>query len=198
MNMRSIKRTALAAVAALAVTTALAGTTLAETTTPPQGATPQAPNAARGRGAAMSGATMNGGARGGGMMGVMGRMGGPESSLVAVAAKEFGLEQTALVAELNTGKTIADVAATKGVSTGKIASAYLAPRLERMSQAVKDGRMTQASYDTMAASMKANVEAQIKAKFDPRGAGDGTGVCDGTCETDGSQPHARGGRWSDK
>jgi hypothetical protein len=193
MNMRSIKRTALAAVAALAVTTALAGTTLAETTTPPQ-----APNAARGRGAAMSGATMNGGARGGGMLGVMGRMGGPESSLVAVAANVFGIEQAALVAELNTGKTIADVAAAKGVSADKIASAYLAPRLERMSQSVKDGRMTQASYDTMAASMKANVEAQIKAKFDPRGAGDGTGVCDGTCETDGSQPHARGGRWSDK
>ena len=49
-----------------------------------------------------------------------GNWGGPDNSLVAVAAKVLGMEQTALVAELNTGKTIADVAQAKGVALDKI------------------------------------------------------------------------------
>jgi ferredoxin len=44
---------------------------------------------------------------------------------VAVAANVPGMEQTALVAELNTGKTIADVAKAKGVALGKIVTAFV-------------------------------------------------------------------------
>jgi hypothetical protein len=61
-----------------------------------------------------------------------GRFGEPQNSLVAVAAKELGIDQTALVAELNTGKTIADVAKAKNVSADKIANAFAAPHTQAL------------------------------------------------------------------
>ena len=119
------------------------------------------------------------GGPGGGGRGGMG-MGGPQNSLVATAAPELGMIQTDLVATLNTGKTIADVAKDKGVALDKIVDAAMAVRKAALDQSVTSGRMTQAQADTMLATMKTNITAQLSAAFQPRGYGDGTGTCTGT------------------
>ena len=148
---------------------------------------------------------MGSGMMGGGMMG--GRMGGQQNSLVAVAAKVLGLDQTALVTTLNSGKTIADVAKEKGISADKIVDEFLAPRLAAMKSSVEAKRITQAQADAMIATMKANVTAQLNNKWTPRGPGMGTGFVDanndGVCDNYGTN-HPAGqvggmgprGRWN--
>ncbi len=132
-----------------------------------------------------------------------GAWGGPDSSLVAVAANVLGVDQTELVAALNSGQTIADVAKAKGVALDKIVDAFLAQRAEALTQAVADGRLTQAQADTMLVTMKANVAAQLSAPHavTPRGNGIGTGFVDadgdGVCDNCGtSQPRGSRGRWN--
>lgn len=135
--------------------------------------------------------------------GMRGGFGGPQNSLVAVAAKVLGLEQSALVAELNSGKTIADVAKEKGVSLDTIVDAFVAARADALKNAVASGRLTQTQADAMLAQMRANVTAQLNAKFQPRGYGMGQGFVDanndGVCDNCGAngtnRPNRPGGRW---
>lgn len=140
------------------------------------------------------------GGRGGGRGGMWG---GPDGSLVTVAAEVLGLDRTALVAKLNAGQTIADVAQAEGVALDKIVDAFLAPRVEALVQAVADGRITQAQADTMLATMEANVTAQLSAPHavTPRGNGIGTGFVDadgdGVCDSLGTEgPRGPRGRWN--
>ncbi|HXV44447.1 MAG TPA: hypothetical protein VEC96_15390, partial [Anaerolineae bacterium] len=53
---------------------------------------------------------------GGRMMGMGGRWGGPENAVLPIVAEELGMTPDELLAELQAGKTIADVAAEKNVS----------------------------------------------------------------------------------
>ena len=53
-------------------------------------------------------------------------LGGPQNSLVSIAAQTLGIDRTALVTELNAGKTIADVAKDKNVDVQAIVDAYAA------------------------------------------------------------------------
>ncbi len=133
-------------------------------------------------------------------------MGGSQNSLVAVAAKVLGIDQTALVTTLNSGKTIADVAKEKGISTDKIVDEFLAPRIAALKSSVDAKRITQAQADSMLATMKTNVTAQLTAKWTPRGPGMGTGFVDangdGICDNYDTNhpagqtgPMGRGGRW---
>jgi hypothetical protein len=121
-----------------------------------------------------------------------GSWGGPDNSLVAVAARVLGMEQTALVAELNTGKTIAQVAQAKGVALDKIVTAFVQPHIDWLNQAVKDGKITQAQADQYIATMKANITAKLSAPFTPRGNGNGQGFVDangdGVCDVGGQTP----------
>ncbi|MBE3558447.1 MAG: hypothetical protein IMW89_04390 [Ktedonobacteraceae bacterium] len=103
--------------------------------------------------------------------------GGPENSLVAIAAKELGMSQADLVAQLKS-KTIAQVAKEKNVALDKIVNAFLAPRQEALKNAVAAGRLTQARADQMLATMKANVTAQLNKSWTPRGPGMGLGFVD--------------------
>ena len=140
------------------------------------------------------------GGRGGGRGGAS-RWGGADSSLVSVAAEVLGMDRTELVAALNDGQTIADVAKAEGVALDKIVDAFLAPRADALAQAVAAGRLTQAQADTMLATMKANVTAQLSAPFTPRGNGIGTGFVDadgdGVCDNLGTQqPRGPRGRWN--
>ena len=137
----------------------------------------------------------------------MGGWGGQQTSLIAVAAKVLGIDQTALVTTLNSGKTIADVAKEKGISADKIVDEFLAPRLAAMKSSVEAKRITQAQADAMIATMKANVTAQLNNKWTPRGPGMGTGFVDanndGVCDNYGTN-HPAGqvggmgprGRWN--
>ncbi len=144
-----------------------------------------------------------GGGRGGMPLGGASRWGGTDSSLVSVAAEVLGMDRTALVAALNDGQTIADVAQAEGVALEEIVDAFLAPRADALAQAVADGRLTQAQADTMLAMMKANVTAQLSAPHTvtPRGNGIGTGFVDadgdGVCDNLGTQqPRGPRGRWN--
>ncbi len=124
-----------------------------------------------------------------------GNWGGPDNSLVAVAAKVLGLEQTALVAELNTGKTIAQVAQAKGVALDKIVTAFVQPHVDWLTQAVRDSKITQAQADQYIATMKANITAKLNAPFTPRGNGQGfvDANGDGVCDVCGQTPQNRQG-----
>lgn len=117
------------------------------------------------------------------------RMGGPQASLVSVAADKLGMTQADLVAQLRANKTIADVAAEKNVAPAVIVDAFIAPRVVQLNAAVAAGTLTQAQADAMIAAMRTNVTAQLSQPWNPRGPGDGTpgdnfvdangdGVCD--------------------
>jgi hypothetical protein len=80
-------------------------------------------------------------------------MGGPQQSLVAVAAEKLNMTQADLMTELRNGKTIAQVAESKQVALDTIVDAFVATRQARMVEAVTAGRMTQAQADTMLATM---------------------------------------------
>jgi hypothetical protein len=146
-------------------------------------------------------------AQGPGGRGSRGGLGGPDDSLVAIAAKTLGIDQAALVSTLTSGKTIADVAKDKGVALDKIVDAVIAERAEHLTAAVAAGRMTQAQVDAMLARMRVMITAQLSAPFTPRGYGPGTGfvdanndgVCDNCGMADGSgfagRRGQRGGRW---
>jgi hypothetical protein len=137
------------------------------------------------------------------MAGLGGRWGGPETSLVAVAAETLGLTRTELVAELQSGKTIAEVAAEHEVAVETIVDTFLAPRTERSAELVANGQLTQEQADTILATMRANVTARISAEWSPRGPGqgyglgytdaDGDGVCD-YCGSQGMGGRVNGGR----
>jgi hypothetical protein len=86
-----------------------------------------------------------------------GLVGGPENSLVAVAAEELGMTTADLLAELQNGESIADVAAEKGVDPQDIADAFTEQRAEALLQAVEDGRITQERADWMLDHMSAEV-----------------------------------------
>jgi len=94
-----------------------------------------------------------------------GSTGGPEDSLVSIAAKALGMTQLELVNVLRGGKTIADVAKEKGVALDTIVNAFVAERQTALSAAVTSGRFSQAQADTMLSFMKANVLAQLSKPF---------------------------------
>lgn len=72
---------------------------------------------------------------------------GPGNNLVSIAADQLGMSLTDLLTELQDGKTIADVAAEKGVDTGAIVDAYLAELKTDLDEAVTEGRITQNQAD---------------------------------------------------
>lgn len=122
--------------------------------------------------------------------GMGGQMGGPQQSLVAIAAQQLGIDQADLIAQLQGGKTIAQVAGEQSVPIDTIVNAFVATRQARMAQAVANGRMTQAEADAMLATMRANVTAQLSQPWSPQGPGMGPGYADangdGVCDNAGS------------
>jgi hypothetical protein len=209
MNNKWFKISGLVATAAIVGGIAIGTSAYAQSPTPTQ--TP-------GYGRGMSGMTVGGMTTGSGMtgggMGMIARgvMGGQENSLVAIAAKTFNISQADLVATLNGGKTIADVAKEKGVALDTIVDAAITTRVDWMKTAVSSGRLTQAQADANLATMKANITTQLSAKFTPRGNGAGTGTGstfvdsdgDGVCDNMGTAVQTgaargqmnRGGRWN--
>lgn len=138
-----------------------------------------------------------------GMMGNMGgRWGGPENSMIAIVAEKLGLTTDELVTELQAGKTIADIAKEKNVALETIVDAVVAPRAERLTQMVTNGRLTQEQADTMLATMKANITTKMSEKWEPRGLGYQDADGDGACDNMGQGPMGgrfgggrMGGRW---
>jgi len=100
-----------------------------------------------------------------------GYMGGQGNSLVATAAEVIGIDQAELVAELQSGQTIADVAAAHDVVVEDIVNAFVAPRAEWLASAVESGRLSQEQADLMLANMRAHVTLRLSEPFEPYGGG---------------------------
>lgn len=126
--------------------------------------------AAEGFGPGMQGGFFGG--RGhGGMMGGFGGRG--DSSLLAIAAEQLGMTQEDLLAELQDGSTIADLAAEQGVELQDIADAYIAQRAEDLAAAVEAGRITQEQADAMLEHMSEEMLECLEGDFAFGGPGKG-------------------------
>ena len=91
--------------------------------------------------------------RGPGGKGGIGRMG----NHLAAAATALGMTQTDLQTQLQAGKTLAQIAQTKGVAVQKVIDALVADEQSELAAAVKAGQLTQAQAD----QMKTNLTQRI-------------------------------------
>lgn len=135
-----------------------------------QGPTPPA-NAPQGFGRGMGRGMMQGNGQTPMAGGYGFRFGANGGTLVDATAKVTGLSVTEVAAELQSGKTFAQVAEAHDKTATDVVNAFLADRKVVLDQAVADGRITQAVADTMLATMKTNVEQQVNGTWQPRGMG---------------------------
>jgi len=83
--------------------------------------------------------------------------GGPRGGLDAAAAY-LGLSETVLRTQLQSGKTLAEIAdATAGKSKAGLVAALVADEKSHLTEAVKVGRLTESQADAMAANIEARV-----------------------------------------
>jgi polyhydroxyalkanoate synthesis regulator phasin len=115
------------------------------------------------------GGMFHGGPRGG--------MFGPGDSFISVAAEELGMTVQDLVAELQDGKTLANVADEKSVDPQVIVDAFVAQHTERLNEAVAEGRITQEQADSMTQQMTEEVQEHLSESFPFEGGG--PGGCEG-------------------
>ena len=88
------------------------------------------------------------------------------TSLIGVVAEKLDMSVADLVAELQAGKTIAQVAEAKGVALDALVEAVVAPQAEALKQAVEDGRVTQEWADLMLKQVRERVEYQMTHALD--------------------------------
>jgi hypothetical protein len=87
-----------------------------------------------------------------------GRAGGPGLDAAATA---LGVETSALRTQLQSGKTIADVAKANNVDISKVIDAIVADMNEHLAAAVSDGRLTQAEADQRKANATERATALV-------------------------------------
>jgi hypothetical protein len=87
---------------------------------------------------------------------------GGGDNLVSVAADELGMSLTDLLTELQAGKSIAVVAAEKGMDVQAIADAYLAQLKENLDESVAEGKITQKQADYALEQAGEKVTDQLK------------------------------------
>jgi hypothetical protein len=108
--------------------------------------------------------------------GGIGGIGGASLTTIATA---LGVAEADLRTELQAGKSIADVAGEKGVALQTVVDAVIAEHTTALSQAVANGRITQAQADAMLAQARANLPNLLELKggfgFGGRGLGGGKG-----------------------
>ena len=122
-----------AVIASLAVSTVFA-----QTATPPDQTTPATPRARAWGGMGIG-------------MGGFGFWGGGSTAAFDATANALGLTPTQLFEQLHSGKTLSEIAQAQGVDLQKVQDAVKAVQTQalkdRIAQAVKDGKMTQAQAD---------------------------------------------------
>lgn len=106
------------------------------------------------------GLRMPGPGKGHGMLGRGMGIGG--DNLLSVAADELGMSVTELLAELQDGQSIADVAAAQGADSQAIVDSYLAALQEDMDEAVAEGRITQNQADHMLQQAEERATNQVE------------------------------------
>jgi len=87
---------------------------------------------------------------------------------LAAAATYLGISQSALLTQLQSGKTLAQVAgATSGKSTEGLVAALIAAEKTELAAAVKAGDLTQAQADQIASGLQARVTAMVNGTRPP-------------------------------
>ena len=84
------------------------------------------------------------------------------------AAKYLGLTESALRTQLESGKTLAQVAKARDKSVDGLVDALLAESNTRIDQAVKDGKLTKAEADDFRAGLKARITDMVNGRFPAR------------------------------
>jgi hypothetical protein len=89
--------------------------------------------------------------------GMMGR----GNNLTSIAADELDMSLPDLLTELQSGKSIADVASDKGVDVQDIVDAYMVQLTESLNEAVAEGRITQNQADWQLEQAQERVTDQL-------------------------------------
>lgn len=168
----TIKIFGIALVAVLAVAALGAGVAFAQTPTPNSGfgwmmggtgQTGYGPGMMGGRGGMMGGNAQNG--DGWEWMNAMHQWmttsGGMHTFVWNALAEKLGLTSDELYAEVNSGKTIAQVAEEKGVSRTDLVAALETAHQTSLAQAVADGYLTQEQADSILTQMAGRYEWMI-------------------------------------
>jgi len=92
------------------------------------------------------GGMMHGGARGG--------MWGYGGTVPELLAEALGMSEEDLTAALAEGKTVTELAEAQGIELADVVAVLIAPRVERLDQAVEDGTMTREQADWMIEEME--------------------------------------------
>ena len=138
--------------------------------------------------------------RGGYSMGGFGYAG----SMPTLLAEALGMTTEELFAAQTAGQTVAEIAAAQGVELADVVAAVVAPRAERLTQAVAEGTLTQEQADAMLAAMTEQMTLHFENEGVQFGGGCGMGRGGriGTSDDTGSfggwgrRGGMRGGRWS--
>ena len=88
-----------------------------------------------------------------------------EVSDTSVIAKAIGITESALITELQAGKTPAQVATAHGVTVQKVIDALVADGVSELAADVKAGRLTQAQADSMKAQVTQRATDQVDNGF---------------------------------
>jgi hypothetical protein len=92
---------------------------------------------------------------------------------ITAAAKALGMTEADLTTARQGGQTLAQVAATKGVSVDTLVAALVDAETAEINAAVKAGTMTQAQADQRLADLKAHETAEVNGTFAGGGHGHG-------------------------
>ncbi|MBC7375658.1 MAG: hypothetical protein H7323_16840 [Frankiales bacterium] len=76
-------------------------------------------------------------------------------------AKVLGITAEELHTQREAGKTLTQIAATKGISKDSLISQLVSAAKARLATAVTDGKLTQAKSDTVAAGLQARITDQV-------------------------------------
>jgi uncharacterized protein YaiL (DUF2058 family) len=107
------------------------------------------------------------------MLGPGFRHGGPghfhrEHHGLEAAAKYLGLTEAALRTQLESGKTLAQVARDRDKTIDGLVDALMVEKRTRIQQEVEDGRLTQAQANEFLEGLEARVTDKVNGRFAPR------------------------------
>ena len=101
---------------------------------------------------------------------------GYNGSMPGIVAEALGITVGELSAALADEQTVAEIATAQGVELADVIAALIAPRVERLQQAVADGNMTQEQVDSLIDEMTEHMLYRLE-NLGLGYHGDGSGGC---------------------
>ena len=95
--------------------------------------------------------------------------GGPVQGLVGVTAEVTGLSEGEVIAALEDGQTIAEIAESEGVDPQEIADAAIAEAETRLEEAVENGQRTEEQMDQMLERLAEDLPHRLEQPWQPSG-----------------------------